>query len=41
MDEKIEIPFSTVKPMHEEIREELDRAYNRVLDHAWFIQGRE
>ncbi len=35
------VPFSTVSIMHEEIRGELDVAYKRVVDCAWFIQGRE
>ena len=35
------IPFSTVEYMHAEIREELDAAYHRVIDSAWFIRGRE
>ncbi|WP_285825035.1 DegT/DnrJ/EryC1/StrS family aminotransferase [Schaedlerella arabinosiphila] len=41
MGDKVEIPFSTVKPMHDEIREELDEAYDRVMENAWFIQGKE
>ena len=40
MSEK-KIPFSTVAPMHDEIRTELDEAYRRVIDHSWFIQGLE
>ncbi|MCI9437368.1 MAG: DegT/DnrJ/EryC1/StrS family aminotransferase [Lachnospiraceae bacterium] len=35
------IPFSTVVPMHNEIRAELDSVCKRVLDNAWFIQGKE
>lgn len=35
------IPFSTVRPIHEEIRAELDMAYNRVMDGNWFIKGKE
>ncbi len=41
MSKITKIPFASVGPMHEEIRAELDRAYKRVLDHAWFIQGAE
>lgn len=35
------IPFSTVAMMHEEIRTELDEAYHRVMDKAWYIHGEE
>ena len=35
------IPFSTVSIMHDEIRTELDNAYRRVMDRAWYIQGCE
>ncbi len=37
----MKVAFATVAPMHEEIRSELDEAYNRVINHAWFIQGQE
>lgn len=37
----MKIPFATVKIMHEEIKDELDAAYNRVLNRSWFIQGTE
>lgn len=37
----MKIPFATVAPMHDEIRAELKAAYNRVIDNAWFIQGKE
>lgn len=37
----MKIPFATVAPMHDEIRMELDNAYSRVMDGAWFIQGAE
>ncbi len=37
----MEIPFSTVKYMHDEIREELNLAYQRVADSGWFIHGKE
>lgn len=33
--------FSDVRPMHNEIRDELDAAYKRVMDSGWFIQGNE
>lgn len=35
------VPFSTFKPMHNEIREELNSAYEKVLDKSNFIQGNE
>lgn len=38
---KNRVPFATVAPMHDEIRSELDEAYNRVMKNAWFIQGIE
>lgn len=35
------VPFATFVPMHNEIRDELDAAYKRVLDASCFIQGNE
>lgn len=35
------IPFADFKPMHNEIRQELDDAYKRVMDNSCFIQGTE
>lgn len=35
------VPFATFKPMHNEIREELNSAYEKVLDKSNFIQGTE
>lgn len=35
------IPFVSFVPMHNEIREELDRAYASVMDSNYFIQGTE
>jgi len=35
------VPFATFKPMHNEIREELNLAYEKVLDKSNFIQGNE
>ena len=40
MDKKF-IPFADFKPMHDEIRPELNMAYHRVLDNSSFIQGEE
>ena len=37
----INVPFATFVPMHNEIREELDAAYGRVMDSSYFIQGKE
>ena len=37
----MKIPFAVFKPMHDEVRKELDEAYNRVLDNNFFIQGTE
>lgn len=37
----MKIPFATFVPMHNEIREELDAAYNRVISSSYFIQGKE
>lgn len=35
------IPFVSFEPMHDEIKEELGQAYDRVMTSAWFIQGGE
>lgn len=37
----MKIPFATFKPMHDEIRKELDGAYAKVMDSNYFIQGEE
>lgn len=37
----MKIPFATFVPMHEEIRGELDQAYERVMNRSIFIQGEE
>ncbi|WP_163192843.1 DegT/DnrJ/EryC1/StrS family aminotransferase [Clostridium thermarum] len=37
----MKIPFASFEPMHNEIRAELDEAYNRVMDKSYFIQGEE
>lgn len=37
----MKIPFADFRPMHNEIRSELDKAYNRVMDSSYFIQGKE
>lgn len=38
---KMEVPFADFRPMHNEIRPQLDAAYQRVMDNSWFIQGPE
>lgn len=38
---KINVPFVSINAIHKELRPELDDAYNRVIDNAWFIQGKE
>ena len=35
------IPFVSLEYMHEELKEELKSAYERVMKSEWFIQGRE
>ena len=35
------VPFATFEPMHKEIRQNLNEAYNRVIDRNYFIQGEE
>lgn len=37
----MEVPFVDLKPMHEEIKKELDEAYRRVMTHSYFILGEE
>ncbi|MBP3818125.1 MAG: DegT/DnrJ/EryC1/StrS family aminotransferase [Butyrivibrio sp.] len=37
----MEVPFADLRPMHDEIRVELDAAYKKVMDNSWFIQGEE
>lgn len=38
---KIKVPFVSFDRMHGEIRKELDKAYNNVIDSNYFIQGNE
>ena len=33
------VPFADFRPMHNELRSELDAAYARVLENSNFIQG--
>ena len=37
----MKVLFADFQPMHNEIRDELDAAYKRVMDGSWFIQGNE
>lgn len=37
----MEIVFSDIEPMHAEVRDELLRAYEKVFDRGWFIQGEQ
>ena len=38
---KMRVEFCSFRPMHDEIRENLDEAYNRVLNNSYYIQGKE
>ena len=38
---KMTVPFAIFQPMHDELRDKLDAAYNRVMDNSYFIQGKE
>ena len=37
----MKVPFLTFEPMHNEIRQSLNNAYNNVVDKSWFIRGDE
>lgn len=37
----MKVMFADFKPMHNEIRNELDKAYHTVMDSSYFIQGQE
>ena len=37
----MQVPFATFLPMHNEIRDKLNGAYNKVVDKSYFIQGEE
>lgn len=37
----MQVPFATFLPMHNEIRDMLNSAYNKVVDKSYFIQGEE
>lgn len=38
---KMIVPFADFTPMHDELREKLDQAYNNVMSSNYFIQGKE
>lgn len=38
---KMEVPFASFKPMHEELKRELEQAYYNVMERSYFIQGQE
>lgn len=35
------VPFASFKPMHEELKEQLEVAYRTVMERSYFIQGQE
>lgn len=35
------VPFVSLRPMHDEIRTELDKAYSLVMDESYYIQGQQ
>ena len=37
----LKVPFADLRPMHDELRPELDLAFKRVMDSSSFIQGTE
>ena len=37
----MKIPFSDFRAMHNELKDELQNAYTRVMDNSWFIDGAE
>lgn len=37
----MKVEFCSFRPMHNEIRNELDSAYNKVMDNSYFIKGKE
>jgi dTDP-4-amino-4,6-dideoxygalactose transaminase len=41
MDNMKPIPYLELKPQHQDLRAELNQAFNEVLDSGWFIQGKQ
>lgn len=39
--ERRKVPFASFKPMHNELKEKLDKAYHNVMERSYFIQGKE
>lgn len=37
----MEIPYLSLGPIHTEVKDELDEAYQRVMEKEWFIHGEE
>lgn len=37
----MKVPFSTVAPLHEELRKEMQQCFQKVYDNNWFILGEE
>ena len=37
----MKVEFCSFRPMHDEIRTDLDNAYKKVMDNSYFIQGKE
>ena len=35
----MDIPFARFNPMHDEVKDDLNKAFNNVLDNNWFILG--
>ena len=35
------VPFASFRPMHDELRQQLDQAYHKVVDSSYFILGKE
>ena len=38
---KMTVPFASFAPMYDELRDQLDQAYNNVMNSNYFIQGKE
>lgn len=39
--DKMTVPFASFRPMHDELRQQLDQAYHKVVDSSYFILGAE